>query len=109
MINRFEIDDMSVVNLPTLINAVNIFSISQFNSTTSITTSITFESNVGNDMNISITSLDFTRFIFLKEINIRSNALNGISAFIATNLTQLIAINVDGGSLTNIQKYVNIL
>ena len=103
MMIRFEIDDMSVVNWPSFNNAVNIYTISQFNSITSIATSITFESNVGNDVNISMTSLDFTRFIYLKEINIKSNALNGITEFIATNLSQLISINVDEGSLTNLQ------
>ena len=101
---RFEIDDISVVNWPSFNHSVNIYSISQFNSIPSIVTSITFESNVGNDVNIPMTSLDFTRFIYLKEINIGSNALNRVSAFIATNLTQLIAINIDEGSLTNIQK-----
>ena len=100
---RFEIDDISVVNWPSLNHSVNIYSISQFNSISSIVTSITFESNVGNDVNIPMTSLDFTRFIFLKEINIKSNALNGITRFIATSLTQLISINVDEGSLTNLQ------
>ena len=104
---RFEIDDLRVLSWPSLNHSVNISSISQFNSTIPIVTAITFLNGVGNDVITSMTSLDFTRFIYLKEINIKSNALNRVSAFIATNLTQLIAINVDGGSLTNIQKYVN--
>ena len=104
MMNRFEIDDMSVVNLPSLINAVNIFSISQFNSTIPIATTITFLNGVGNDNVItSMTSLDFTPFIFLKQINIGSNALNGITIFKATNLSQLTSINISEGSLTSIQ------
>ena len=100
---RFEIDDLHILNWPSLNHPVSINTISQFNSTTSITTSITFESNVGNDMNISITSLDFTRFIFLKQINIGSNALNGMKYFKATNLSQLTSINIGENSLTSIQ------
>ena len=104
---RFEIDDLHILNWPSLNHPVSINTISQFNSVIPIATSITFENGVGSDVSVPMTSLDFTRFIFLKEITIGSNALNRVSAFIATNLTQLIAINVDEGSLTNIQKYVN--
>ena len=49
-------------------------------------------------------SLDFRRFVYLKEINIGTNALNGVNELIATNLTQLNAMNVGEDSLTNIEK-----
>ena len=98
---RFEIDDLHILNWPSLSNDVIITSISQLSTASLLTTNITIVSGIGNNM--EITELDFTRFIFLKQINIGSNALNRISAIIATNLTQLIAINIGEGSLTSIQ------
>ena len=95
---RFEIDDLRILNWPSLSNDVIITSISQLSTASLLTTNITIVSGIGNNM--EITELDFTRFIFLKQINIGSNALNRISAIIATNLTQLIAINIGEGSLT---------
>ena len=100
---RFEIDDLHILNWPSLNHSVNISSISQFNSTIPIVTAITFLNGVGNDVITSMTSLDFTPFIFLKQINIGSNALNRITEFIATNLSQLTSINIGEGSLTSIQ------
>ena len=101
---RFEIDNLHILNWPSLNHPVSINTISQFNSTTPIATSITFENGVGSDVSVPMTSLDFTRFIFLKEINIGSNALNGVKELIATNLTQLNSMNVGEDSLTNIEK-----
>ena len=83
---RFEIDNLHILNWPSLNHPVSINTISQFNSTIPIATSITFENGVGSDVSVPMTSLDFTRFIFLKEITIGTNALNRVSAFIATNL-----------------------
>ena len=104
MMIRFEIDDLHILNWPSLNHSVNISSISQFNSTIPIATTITFLNGVGNnDVITSMTSLDFTPFIFLKQINIGSNALNGITIFKATNLSQLTSINIGEGSLTSIQ------
>ena len=100
---RFEIDDLRVLNWPSLNHSVNISSISQFNSTIPIVTAITFLNGVGNDVITSMTSLDFTPFIFLKQINIGTNALNGMKYFKATNLSQLTSINISENSLTSIQ------
>ena len=102
---RFEIDDLHILNWPSLNHIEIISSISQFHSIPSITTNITFESGVGNDVSSStMISLNFTRFIYLKEINIGSNALNGINRLIATNLTQLNSLIVGEGSLINIEE-----
>ena len=102
---RFEIDDIHILNWPSLNHIETISSISQFHSIPSITTNITFENGVGNDMNNSaMISLDFRRFVYLKEIHIGSNALNGVKELIATNLTQLNSMNVGEDSLTNIEK-----
>ena len=101
---RFKLDNLHILNWPSLNHIETISSISQFYSIPSITTNITFENGVGNDTSISTISLDFTRFIYLKEINIGSNALNGVSEFIATNLTNLISVNVGEESLTNIDE-----
>ena len=99
---RFEIDDLRVLNWLSLSNDVIInISISQLSTASLLTTNITIVSGIGNNM--EITELDFTRFIFLKQINIRSNALNGITIFKATNLSQLTSINVSENSLTSIQ------
>ena len=102
---RFEIDDIHILNWPSLNHIETISSISQFHSIPSITTNISFESGVGNDVNNSaMISLNFTRFIYLKEINIGSNALNDVNVFIATNLTQLNSLIVGEGSLINIEE-----
>ena len=102
---RFEIDDIHILNWPSLNHIETISSISQFHSIPSITTNISFENGVGNDVNNSaMISLDFTRFIYLKEIIIGSNALNDVNVFIATNLSQLNSLIVGEGSLTNIEK-----
>ena len=103
--NRFEIDDIHILNWPSLNHIETISSISQFHSIPSITTNISFENGVGNDVSSStMISLDFTRFIYLKEIIIGSNALNNVNIFIATNLTQLNSLIVGEGSLTNIEE-----
>ena len=102
---RFEIDDIHILNWPSLNHVEIISSISQFHSIPSITTNITFESGVGNDVSSStMISLNFTRFIYLKEIIIGSNALNDVNIFIATNLTQLNSLIVGEGSLINIEE-----
>ena len=102
---RFEIDDIHILNWPSLNHIETISSISQFYSIPSITTNISFENGVGNDVNNSaMSSLDFTRFIYLKEIIIGSNALNDVNVFIATNLTQLNSLIVGEGSLINIEE-----
>ena len=101
---RFEIDDIHILNWPSLNHVETISSISQFYSIPSITTNISFENGVGNDVNNSMISLNFTRFIYLKEIIIGSNALNGVNVFIATNLTQLNSLIVGEGSLINIEE-----
>ena len=102
---RFEIDDIGILNWPSLNHIETISSISQFHSIPSIATNIIFENGVGNDVSSStMISLDFTRFIYLKEINIGSNALNGINRLIATDLTQLNSVIVEEGSLINIEE-----
>ena len=65
-------------------------------------TTISISSGVGNDGEVTI--LDFARFVLLKQVNIGTNALNGVNELIATNLTQLNSMNVGEGSLTNIEK-----
>ena len=92
---RFEIDDLHILNWPSIsINGI-------LNAIPSTITNITISSVVGNDRNM--TTLNFTRFIFLKQINIGTNALNGMNYFKATNLSQLNSMNVGEGSLTSIQ------
>ena len=103
--DRFEIDDIGILNWPSLNHIEIISSISQFHSIPSITTNIIFENGVGNDVSSStMISLDFRRFIYLKEIIIGSNALNDVNVFIATNLTQLNSLIVGEGSLINIEE-----
>ena len=81
-----------------------ITSILDFMSIPSLARIIYFATGVGNEIGNSMISLDFRRFVYLKEINIGSNALNGVNELIATNLTQLNSMNVGEGSLTNIEK-----
>ena len=105
LILRIEIDDLSILSWPSLNHTVTISSISEFDSVPSIATNIIFENGVGNNVSSSSPiSLNFTRFIYLKEINIGSNALNGINRLIATNLTQLNSVTVGEGSLMNIEE-----
>ena len=101
---RFEIDDLHILNWPSLSHTATISSISQFYSIPSISTNITFSTGVGKEIGSSMISLDFRRFVYLKEIHIGSNALNGVNELIATNLTQLNSMNVGEDSLTNIEK-----
>ena len=65
---------------------------------------LTFEPDSCNEE--EFTTLNLTRFVFLKEINIGEKALKRVIEFIATNLPHLIAINVGEGSMANIQTYV---
>ena len=86
---RFEMDDLHILNWPSLSYHYIINSISQFNTILSIATNITFENGVGNDMNIPMTSLNFTRFVLLKRIEIGNNCFTNIREFVIDGLASL--------------------
>ena len=103
--HRFDVDDSRVIKWPSLSNNVFISSLYQLSLLPLITTSITISSGVGNEVSIPITSLDFTRFIFLQQINIPNNSLNSIKKIITKGLHHLIDIHIGENSLNSIQEY----
>ena len=102
IISRFEIDDLRVLNWPSFTYHIVITKIQQLFSISAMVTTISISSGVGNDG--EVTMLNFARFVLLKQVNIGTNALNGVKELIATNLTQLNSMNVGEDSLTNIEK-----
>ena len=99
---RFEMDDLHILNWPSLSYHYIINSFSQFNTILSIATNITFENGVGNDE--EITSLNFARFIFLQQINIMDNSLNNVKKIITNHLKYLKTINIGENCLNSIEQ-----
>ena len=91
-----------MLNWPSFTYHIVITEIQQLFSISAMVTTISISSGVGNDG--EVTMLNFARFVLLKQVNIGSNALNGVNELIATNLTQLNSMNVGEDSLTNIEK-----
>ena len=63
---------------------------------------MTFSSGVGNDG--KVTTLDFTRFILLQQINILDNSLNNVRKVLTKGLHHLAEIYVGENSLQSIQE-----
>ena len=93
MMNRFEIDDLSVVNWPSLSLSVTINSFSQLNSIPSIVTNIRFRNGVGNDLNY-VNSSSFTRFLLLKRIEIGNDCFQNVREFVINGLPNLERVKV---------------
>ena len=78
-----------------------ITSITQFNSIPFTIIDVTISSGVGNDG--EVTTLDFTHFSLLQQINILENSLNGVRKIITKGLYHLTEINIGENSLQAIQ------
>lgn len=100
---RFEIDDLRVLDWPSLSKNVIITSNSQLNTASPFTTNITFASGIGNNM--EFTELDFTRFILLKQVFILDHSLNNVTRIISKGLPHLVEIFIGQDSMKSIQKY----
>ena len=68
-------------------------SISQFYSIPSISTNITFANYVGNELSTSY-SLNFTRFLFLKRIEIGNNCFQHVREFVIDGLPSLESVKI---------------
>ena len=90
---RFEIDDIRLLSWPSLIRTVIVFSISEFDSIPSIITNITFADYVGNELNTSY-SLNFTRFPFLKQIEIGNACFQNVREFVIDGLESLESVKI---------------
>ena len=93
MMNRFEIDDMSVVNWPSFDLSVTLNSFSQLNSIPSIVTNIRFRNGVGNDLNY-VNSSSFTRFLLLKRIEIGNDCFQNVREFVIDGLERLESVKI---------------
>ena len=63
---------------------------------------------IGNNGFMNVRLMDISDLGMLNKVVIGTNTLIEMEEFKATNLKKLRAMNVGEGSLTNIQKYVNI-
>ena len=66
-------------------------------------TTISISSGVGNDG--EVTMLNFARFVLLKQVNIGTNALNGVTKISTKVLPYFEEININQGSMKSIQEY----
>ena len=81
------------MNWPSLSHTATITSISQFYSIPSISTSITFANYVGNELSTSY-SLNFTRFLFLKRIEIGNYCFQNVREFVIDGLEKLESVKI---------------
>ena len=81
------------MNWPSLSHTATISSISQFYTIPSISTNITFANMVGYYDN-SFTVLNFTRFLFLKRIEIGDNCFRYVREFVIDGLKSLESVKI---------------
>ena len=81
------------MNWPSLSHTATITSISQFYSIPSISTNITFANYVGNELSTSY-SLNFTRFLFLKRIEIGDYCFKHVREFVIDGLESLESVKI---------------
>ena len=81
------------MNWPSLSHTATISSISQYYSIPSISTNITFANYVGNELSTSY-SLNFTRFLFLKRIEIGHSCFEHVREFVVDGLASLESVKI---------------
>lgn len=94
---RFVVPNPSVVKYWR--KSFNISSLSDFDRIPTQVTNLQIDDGVEKNG-----ELDLTSFLFLKEVNIGSNALTGLTTLLATNLPFLEQIGINNGSLLSIEK-----
>ena len=95
MMNRFEIDDMSVVNWP-----VTISSFTQLSVIPQMTTDLTIAENSMNDPSTSFVS--FTDLNSLRSLTIGPNSLQHISSLSFSELNSLEILQIGENALTSL-------
>ena len=94
---------MRVLNWPSFTYHIVITEIQQLFSISAMVTTISISSGVGNDG--EVTMLNFARFVLLKQVNIGSNALNGVTKISTKDLPYFEEIYINQGSMKSIQEY----
>ena len=97
---------MRVLNWPSFTYHIVITEIHQLFGISAMVTTISISSGVGNDG--EVTMLNFARFVLLKQVNIGTNALNGVTKISTKDLPYFEEIYINQGSMKSIQEYMQL-